>query len=90
MTSGRAGLSSYDQEVINYETEVGGQVFLIAITRATIEVYLGKGTSTIEECLAFVNSNMPMLTTCAVEKLRRAPDSTSTLLTRIDLPDREL
>ena len=60
-------------------------MFIIAITRATIEEFLQMDTSTIEQRLDFVNLNMPMLTRCATEKLRREPNASGTKLTRIDL-----
>ena len=80
--------STDDREVISYETMVAGRPILIAIDRETIEDWLGVETTTPEERLALVNSEMAVLTRCAVEALRNAPDASGIMLKVEHLPSR--
>ncbi|MEO7411613.1 MAG: hypothetical protein ABIU10_09930 [Sphingomicrobium sp.] len=88
MTLNQPLQSSDDREVISYEAMIGGNRVLIAIDRETIEDHLGIETTTSEERLSFVNENMPVLTRCAAERLRGAPDATGIMLNTEDLPTR--
>lgn len=78
--------STDDREVISYETMVGNRPILIAIDRETIEDWLSLET-TPEERLALVNREMPVLTRCAIEALRDAPDAAGIMLKLEHLPD---
>jgi len=88
MTLNQPRNSADDREVISYEAMVNGNVVLIAIARETIEDHLGAETTTPEERLEFVNANMAVLTRCAAEKLRGAPDATGIMLKAEHLPAR--
>jgi hypothetical protein len=77
-----------DCEVITYEALCDDRPILIAIDREMIEGYLGVSSLSAEERLAWVKQNMPMLTNCAVEKLKHTPDATGVMLTLDDLPAR--
>ena len=80
--------STDGREVTSYETMVANRPILIAIDRETIEDWLGVETTTPEERLALVNQEMPVLTRCAAEALRNAPDASGIMLKLEHLPSR--
>jgi hypothetical protein len=80
--------SGDDREVISYETLIAGKPVLVAIDRETIEDWLGRETTSSEERLALVNREMLVLSRCATEALRDAPDASGIMLKIDHLPKR--
>lgn len=89
MVQNRPRQTDDDREVISYETLIEGRLVLVAIDRVTIEVWLGRETTSSEERLALVNQDMRLLSRCAKEALKDAPDASGIMLKIDHLPKRD-